>query len=192
MPGPADYHPSADYHNGSSAVFASATARFEAEPNRPPELGQFDPAAVVELRRTAPGRSAHGNPASSMASTSDRRLPFEQVSISPSPASYSPRRSEDLKTSRSSRLDLTAPRFRTESSQCQHPWAWRILPGCRRDAWGWGGRGANQGLPRATPRSECCWCGASQQCCSGAQHLAPSRMAIKWLVSWGNIVNWYG
>ena len=121
MPGPADYHPSADYHNGSSAVFASATARFEAEPNRPPELGQFDPAAVVELRRTAPGRSAHGNPASSMASTSDRRLPFEQVSISPSPASYSPRRSEDLKTSRSSRLDLTAPRFRTESSHASTP-----------------------------------------------------------------------
>ena len=105
----------------SSAVFASATARFEAEPNRPPELGQFDPAAVVELRRTAPGRSAHGNPASSMASTSDRRLPFEQVSISPSPASYSPRRSEDQKPSRSSRLDLTAPRFRTEDHHASTP-----------------------------------------------------------------------
>ena len=40
---------------------------------------QFDPASAVELRRTAPGRSAHGNPATSMKSTSDRRLPFEQA-----------------------------------------------------------------------------------------------------------------
>ena len=110
------------YHRGNgpggarpSAVFASATPRFEAEPNRSPELGQFDPAAAVELRRTAPGRSAHGNPATSMASSSERRLPFEHAMISPSPASYSPRRTEDLRPSRSSRLDLTDPRFRAES-----------------------------------------------------------------------------
>jgi len=109
------------YHRGNgpggarpSAVFASATPRFEAEPSRSPELGQFDPAAAVELRRTAPGRSAHGNPATSMASSSERRLPFEHATISPSPASYSPRRTEDLRPSRSSRLDLTDPRFRAE------------------------------------------------------------------------------
>ena len=132
-----------------SAVFASRTARFEAEPNRSPELGQFDPASVVELRRTAPGRSAHGNPATSMASTSDRRLPFEKVASGPSPASYSPRRSEDLKPSRSSRLDLTAPRFRTESSHAGTPGPGAYYP-VQAGRVGVGGRGANQGLPRAT------------------------------------------
>jgi len=105
----------------SSAVFASATARFEADPDISPELGQFDFAARVELRRTTPGRSSHGNPASSMTSTSDRRLPFEQVASGPSPASYSPRSSADLKPCRSSRLDLTSPRFRSEGVSTPGP-----------------------------------------------------------------------
>ena len=112
---------------------------------------QYDPRSRLDNPWASTGGSCSTKGSASMASTSERRLPFEQPTLGPSPTSYNPRaaNSRPARHAASPRqggaaLHFTSPRFERETSgtPTPGPGAYNSHSAAR--------LGDGKGLPRAT------------------------------------------